>query len=317
MTTKKTSLLIPQQLPEYIRDDPNFEKFVLFLQAYYEWGEQTGNFQDVNNNLGSYRDIDTTLDKFVQFYVNDFLPYFPKDALVDERKLVKIARQLYSKKGTPSSYKLLFRILYNSDVDLFYTKDAVLKVSDGKWYIPKSLTVKSTDPNFLNINNLRVFGRTSKSFATVSYTERNGNKFNIYVSDIERSFVSGETVVVVDNKNNPILFSGNELTGKVLGTVSQVNVNPNFRGTLYKVGDPVSLVGGLESASGIGASAQVSEVTRGSIQRIYVTNGGMGYREDPNTIVQISGGGGAIANVVAVNTSFPQCQWTRSAQRLP
>ena len=35
----KTSLLIPSQLPDYIRDDKNYNSFVDFLTAYYEWLE--------------------------------------------------------------------------------------------------------------------------------------------------------------------------------------------------------------------------------------------------------------------------------------
>ena len=35
----KTSIRIPSQLPEFIRDDLNYETFVAFVQAYYEWLE--------------------------------------------------------------------------------------------------------------------------------------------------------------------------------------------------------------------------------------------------------------------------------------
>ena len=37
--SKKTSVQIAQQLPEFVRDDPNYQNFVLFLEAYYEWLE--------------------------------------------------------------------------------------------------------------------------------------------------------------------------------------------------------------------------------------------------------------------------------------
>ena len=64
--------------------------------------------------------------------------------MVDKTEVVKLAKELYKSKGTPASYQLLFRILYNMDVDFFYTKDAVLKASNGKWYVSKSLKL-STD----------------------------------------------------------------------------------------------------------------------------------------------------------------------------
>ena len=37
-SNQKTSLLVPQQLPKFIGEDPNYANFVLFLQAYYEIG---------------------------------------------------------------------------------------------------------------------------------------------------------------------------------------------------------------------------------------------------------------------------------------
>ena len=52
---KKTSLLIPSQLPEFVRDEPSYQKFVLFLQSYYEWLEQNGNVTDRSKNLLNYK----------------------------------------------------------------------------------------------------------------------------------------------------------------------------------------------------------------------------------------------------------------------
>ena len=126
----KTSLLIPSQLPEYIRDDPSYEKFVLFLQSYYEWLEENGNVLDRSNKILSYADIDNTTDEFLQYYANDFLQYIPESAFVDRREAVRFAKQLYQAKGVPSSFKFLFRMLYNSDFEYYMTKDSVLRASD-------------------------------------------------------------------------------------------------------------------------------------------------------------------------------------------
>jgi hypothetical protein len=46
-----TSLLVPSQLPEFVRDDPNYANFVLFLKAYYEWMEQSGQVMDKSKNI--------------------------------------------------------------------------------------------------------------------------------------------------------------------------------------------------------------------------------------------------------------------------
>ena len=121
-SNQKTSLLVPSQLPAFIRDNPDYANFVTFVQAYYEWMEQSGGVTDGSKNIPNYFDIDNTIDQFTNYFVNDFLPYFPADALISKQQAVKVARQLYQSKGTPASYQFLFRILYNSDFEYINTR---------------------------------------------------------------------------------------------------------------------------------------------------------------------------------------------------
>ena len=306
----KTSIRIPSQLPEFIRDDLNYETFVAFVQAYYEWMElpNTANAQSTivttsdqgvttgAKNLTDYFDVDQTINAFVNYFINDFLPYFPENSLSDQRKVLKIAKQLYETKGTKSSYELLFRLLYNSSVNILETRDLVFRASDGNWYVPKLLKVKTDNELWLTpaIQNLRVFGETSKSFANIDQVLLNVTKYDVYISDIERLFQSGETVRIVDVNNQDVyVFNGqivskdtpgsSLVTGKLVGSISDITINPANRGSTYNIGDPVVVYGGLNSVTGLGAAAFVQEVTAGSIQRIYVTDGGYGYRPGKTT----------------------------------
>ena len=294
---QKTSLLIPSQLPGFIRENPDYNNFVSFVQAYYEWMETNGQVLDRAQNLLNYKDIDSTTNDFIDYFINDFLQYFPQDALISKSSAVKVARQLYQSKGTPASYQFLFRILYNSDFDLFYTKDAVLRASDGKWYVAKSLKLATLDKRFLSINNYRLFGETTKSIATVENSVVASTKTEVFISNIERLFQSGEYVRVVDNANQDVLFSGHPLRAKIVGQISQITIDPNNRGLLYQAGDPVIVYGGLEFVNGHGATAVVGTTTSGSILNINVTNGGYGYSDSPNTILNITNAPGAIAIV--------------------
>jgi hypothetical protein len=333
----KTSLLIPSQLPEFIRDNPDYEKFVAFIQAYYEWMEQNGGATDGSKNILNYADIDKTSEEFLNYYVNDFLPNFPSETLVDKRLAIKVAKQLYETKGTPASYQFLFRVLFNSDFDLFYTKDAVLKASSGVWYIPKSLKLATTDKRFLKTNNLRIFGETSGSIATIENTVVSGNKIEVFISNIERLFQSGEIVRIVDNLNQTLYFDGvgtivpeststtvtmdssaitfdstelnmdngnaSILSAKLVGQVNQIKIDPNNRGLFYSIGDPVIVHGGTITRNPVEASAVVGEITKGSIISIDVTSGGYGYTQSPNTRLIISNAPGAIATPASFNPS--------------
>lgn len=291
-SNQKTSLLVPFQLPKFISEDPDYANFTLFLKAYYEWMEQEGNALDFSKSLLNYMDVDTTSQQFLDYYLNDFMTYFPKEVLADQSKVIKIARQLYQSKGTPASYKFLFRLLYNVDVDIFYTKDAVLKASGGSWYVARSLKLATSDPNFLAIENLRVFGEQSLSIATVETAIFDGLKTEVFISNIERLFQSGETVRVVDSNNQTVYFLNEQivpagtpgcesLRATIVGQISQVLVNPKLRGLNYAAGDPVVVYGGLNSntANPVGATVQIGSVTSGGVSGIAVQYEGYGYTQ--------------------------------------
>jgi hypothetical protein len=297
----KTSLLIPYQLPAYIRDDPAYANFVLFLQAYYEWMEQEGQVTNRAKNILNYTDIDNTTNEFIDYFINDFLPFFPKDILIDKARAVKYAKQFYQAKGTPASYKFLFKILYNSDFDVFYTKESVLRASAGTWYIAKSLKLASLDDNLLNIKQYRLIGENSKAIATIENSVVSGNKTEVFLSNIQRLFESGEFVRVVDANDQDVLFDGQPLRAKIVGQISSIVINPTARGLYYQPGDPVVVYGGLNEdvPFPIGANAEVETVTTGQIQSINVIDGGFGYSLESPII--ITPDNGAIASVASID----------------
>ena len=327
----KTSLQVAKQLPEFIQDDNSYQTFVSFIEAYYQWLETahtnnsantvaTTNGQGVtyaSKNLLDYSDVDGTLDEFVDYFINDFLPYIPTDVLADKRKLLKISKELYKTKGTENSYKFLFRALFNSSAEVFNTSDTILKASDGKWVITKSLRIDSIDTAWLLINNLKLFGETTKSYATVDYASTTGSKTEAFISNIQRLFHSGEFVRVVDNNNLDVYFYENKfyiqnsgviippeatiLRGKIVGVISSIKINPKNRGQFYVPGDPVIITGGLNTGvvNPIGATAIVGETTTGSITSINVLDGANGYRLPPNSSINFLGGGIGFASAQA------------------
>lgn len=311
----KTSSLIPFQLPSFIRDDDNYQTFITFLEAYYEWMEQEKGVLYENTKLLDYIDVDNTLDEFIDYFYNSFLPSFPVDVITDKRKLLRFSKELYENKGNRASYKFLFRALYNVDSDLIETKEFVLKASAGKWFLPKSIKIKSNDSRWVNAEKLWVFGNNSKSFAKIERVKIVNDRIELFLSDIERLFETGEFVKIVTQDLRDIYFdvAGNIvdygtpqssiLEAKLLGTISNVLINNKYRGNYYLSGDPVVVYGGMDDeVNGIGAVAEVGEVTLGAIQRVKVENGSWGYREHPNTFIYVTPDSGKpILTVGAVN----------------
>jgi len=126
--------LIPAQVPEFVRED--YPEFVSFIQAYYEYLEQYG------IDLESVRDLDTTLDDFIQYFKSELAVNMPADLQITDRFLLEHIKTQYLAKGSEQSFKLLFKLLYNKNVDVKYPGVSMLRASDGRWQKDVSIFVK-------------------------------------------------------------------------------------------------------------------------------------------------------------------------------
>ena len=294
------SFIVKNQLPEFIREDldNNYEKFVAFVKAYYEWLEEENGITTESRSLLSYADIDKTSEEFVQYFTKKFLPYFPEDLINDKAKLIKTVNDFYAKKGSIESLKFLFRILYNEDIEIVLPKENILRASDGKWRIPQALRlrIENTASNFdlSTIVKRLAIGRESKARCVIEGAYRTievgtGSEIiEVYVSNVRGIFQNDELLDVTyidDNGNEGILLSE-----RIIGALSNIRINSRYRGLRYKPGDPVVLIGGLSDEPGLAiseAEAEVKEVTDGRLQTVAVSKGGFGFRIKPNTEVDI------------------------------
>jgi hypothetical protein len=290
------SSIVAQQLPDHVRGE--YPNFVNFIQKYYEWMELNGNALQQSHELKTSYDVDLASNYYIEQMKKEFLPYFPEITTLDSRKFIKFASQFYKSKGTPESLKFLFKALYNEEVEVFYPKDDILRTSDGKWVLPLALRIDTDDLNILNTDNCILTGETSKSTALIEKAVSSVDRqlgisyIELYVSNVKRRFQTGEIVSATYNDGENDIT----VTGKLIGTLSQIRIDPNNRGLFYNEfstitgypGDPVTIVGGLNPVSNVpvGAIAHVGTTTKGGITDVLVVNPGFGFRnpiDDPNT----------------------------------
>jgi hypothetical protein len=137
------SSIVESQLPEFVRaDHPNF---VNLLKKYYEYLELEGKTVNVGKQLYDYMDVDTTRQDLIKYFKSKIIPNFPEETELSTEKLIKAARAFYEKKGTPDSFKFLFRTLYGQEVSVYFPKEDILKASDGKWKLPQALRLSFAD----------------------------------------------------------------------------------------------------------------------------------------------------------------------------
>lgn len=304
ISNNRISTLISSQVPFFVRNDhPNFIKF---LEAYYEYLEQNDKVINRIKNIQRYQDVDLTEDEFAEKLYSTFMVLMPKDVLADKNILIKHIKDFYRAKGTEKSVKFLFNILYNtSNIEFYYPKKDILRASDGKWFIQKSLRVFDTYLNGTSNTSIfalekyigrQISGNTSLATAIVervdTFYEQGTKVDELILSNIDGDFDNGEIIFTTYPENDSNIPLRSNIFGGILNSITITNA-----GTGYSVDDPAIIV----SATGNGACARIAQVSTGNIASISVLSGGAGYRA--NDYIFISGGGGLGANAQVSDVS--------------
>jgi len=259
------STVLSSQFPDFVSED--HPKFIAFMKAYYEWMESQRNVLHDSHRLKSYQDIDESIDVFTDQFFKEFLVNIPRDVVVNKATLLKNIRQFYRAKGTEKSYKLFFRMLYNSNTEFYYPRVDILKASDGKWIQNNSIRlflIKGT-PNELISKRIR--GRISNSTAFVEK-----------IFSIREKALTGYEVIL-NNSSITGSFSSDELIDSEDGSViAKISPSPTKielinSGLGYSVGETF-----LIENIGLGATVKIDEVDRnGSITKLSMLKYGLGY----------------------------------------
>lgn len=252
--------IVSKQIPEFARED--YPLFVAFIEAYYEYVDQYE-----KRDLTELRDIDQTLDSFIQFFKNELDIFGDSYSFINQKLLLRKIKQVFVAKGVESSYKFLFKLLYDKVAEISYPWDSVLKASDGKWQQEMSIFVDFTSgsPETLVGNRISLAGTNIS--------------IKVFIERVK--FIRGNIWEVFISKN----YYGNILVGYTLSyngvqgsiiptTVSYTVVQPS---TGYKIGD---LITGTTISNGI-TITQLLKVTRvnstGGVMNVQTVRFGCGY----------------------------------------
>ena len=288
--TEKISKLVQNQFPSFYKEEG--ENFLAFVEAYYAWMEENGNLTDGIRNLESYRDISTTTDDYIKYFMNTFLPSVPVDMVADKKMFIKLAKTANQSRGTIASYKLLFRAIYGEDIDVKLPADNILKVSDGDWRIDRYL-VGRYEPSTYNFIGKTIVGADSGASALVEdvvrRTIRGVEIMQILVSNVVGRFYDLEPIKLktdtLGTGHTPIINAG----------IDSISITAAGGG--YNVGDIVTV-----TSDEIGDFARVAvteTVDLNGTLTFSLNNGGSGYRAStvsPGSTITLSGGDGTGAS---------------------
>lgn len=224
---KSTKSFITDSLPEFITsDNPGFQQF---LEAYYEFLEKNNDSESTSvkdmfkkidgpssliNNHNQIKDIDTTLDAFIDYFRKEIIPVSIDLVKTDKKIVLKKIRDVYLAKGTSKSFDLLFKLIYNEQVDLFETRDSIIESSEGK-YLSFPLAT------FRVVGNQAALTSLNFSLANLSHSDDN------FVTDSDLVVVLSASVIgkTADSDQNLVINT-------------QLNISTTFDDTqIYRITD--------------------------------------------------------------------------------
>ena len=84
-------------------------------------------------NVLNYKTLETSVDKYVDYLREELYPSIPSTYYGDKRLVAQYFKDFYESKSNEQSYRFLFKLLYNEDIDFYYPGTDVLRVSDGNF----------------------------------------------------------------------------------------------------------------------------------------------------------------------------------------
>ena len=255
--------------------------------------------------LSDSQDIDTTCEGLIDdAWKKEFYTNLPKTAVTDRRQLLKRMKQVYRSKGNEASFSWLFQSLFNKeDIEFYYPKTDLLKLSDGRWALDKSIKIVTSGANNITLfTGRKITGELSKCTAMV---ERQLSSFagalevtELTLSDVVQGVVDGVLFYfkpgekIISETDTDGLYADAVTTG-ILQTVT-VDVG----GTNYVIGDEIHVAGG----GGQGARARVASILDSVVEGINVIDSGDGYA--PGDVIGFindgTGGSGAAGHIQTI-----------------
>ena len=273
MIPKQISYLVEKHFPAFYREEG--ETFIAFVQAYYEWLESNDQVVGKSRDLLNYFDVDKSIDVFVESFKQKYLVSFPLLAETDQRTFVKRASDIYRAKGSQRAIELLFRLLFNEDITVYYPTVDVFRPSTGKWTVPHYIELSLATKTNSFIGNI-ITGARSGATAVVARVARRtlaGKTFDVaYLTNIEGDFQLNE-IVTIDGQI--------EGSPTIIGSLNSVIVENAGQG--FEVGDVVEI---LSDATGRQATGRVTGTSPATGKINYsIFDGGAGYALTSNVII--------------------------------
>jgi len=268
----KISTIATHHLPEFIK--AKYPVFVQFIEDYFKFHEEKGNYLYFLENFQRNQDLDRCDEEFLEKYFIEYAEHFPKQVLVDKRLLLKLLHEFYLSRGSEDSFRFLFRILYNEEIEFYIPRNYLFIASDGKYLNDTYVYISAT--NYYKLKrkikpdvSITIEGMLSGSRATINKIEEllyvgTSAYLKLNVSDYDKDFIPNEVITLtVDNES---------VSEIVYGLITNLNIQSS--GLNYDSSDKVLIEGDCI----IPAEFKLTSISKGGFESIDIINSGRYYQ---------------------------------------
>lgn len=127
---------VGEQFPEFIQSD--YPRMVEFAKTYYKYISSVTE----NGEIDDIKDIDFTSGDYLLKLRKEFSYNSTKFNFLSESEFIRHAKEFYASKGSEESIKFLFRIMFDSGVEVEYPADRIFSPSAAHWQQLRSIKVR-------------------------------------------------------------------------------------------------------------------------------------------------------------------------------
>jgi hypothetical protein len=284
-----------------------------------------------SNRLLDYSNIDQTLETFLEYFQKDFIPSLDLADTQNKRLTLKNISTLYKQKGTAESVEFLMRILYGQSSSVKYPIDETIFASKSDYSEVRKMVVvmeqggipeatdriiqyNVEDPSLKDaeavVETVEIINTTDRRYGlSISRTHRGTFTENSPVVLVDRDGITrypGTTKgiiseLIVDDSSTTFGLES-ESGDLLLEDNSALLFEGASTGSMYNLNDKINFTGAKTDTSVVEALTTVSELSRGSIEEIYIESAGTGYSANDIIIFENANteGSGAEAIIGAV-----------------
>lgn len=294
------SPVIANRFPNFVRSEyPAFDKF---LQDYLAWLEADEGFLQIINDWKRNTEPSLNVEPYIDAILRDCGFIFEREITIPKSTLLHFLRDFYLSRGSVQSFKFLFKLLFDDNVEIEYPRDHLLWLSSALYGERHYIFLRSTHTGTREYES--ILGNVSEYAGTLY-----GSQSQI------TSFVEGI---------QPILFNGGEYlkvevqrpqgeylpTDLMTLTVNEVSISEQIMsivgleiqnpGVGYLPGDQIFI-----SGADVVGTAQVSNTRKDGITGITIVDPGCNYKVGDLILARPGFGGSGFTAQVSQVGSVP------------